>query len=721
MHNPPPYPSPPRPPYGPTSGGSDAFLAGELRTVERRRAAYPEAALMERHWEAVCDYVALFVPRAGKTVSMAAAAAFGLGLERLREDTGGAGGAGGGEAGPAAGALRVHFLGAARQVLRDWAADARIAALLTGIQYPEEPAENRRLIARAFRALPAPAQVLLWHREVEAEGLSIPCALLAVDPRGAAARLAEARELLRAGCLSAHQQLAPDPECRHYGRLLDISLRRTGPLIPDIQRHLAACRHCRHAAEQLLHSDGRLALLLAEGLLGGGAERYLASRPGRARVRDQAQPAPKRPGRHSRGGRRRVAATGGGRVLRLAAPALDGLRAGALRLGGARAGAAGGAGAGTADAGVAGAAAGGRAAGSAASVAAGRGAPLFVSLGIVVTGVLVAAAVTALVDGGDAGDGGTGHRAGAQPGGAVTVPAPPAPAPAGHPTGRPSDLPTQVPAGPIDFRLRNAGSGLCLDLQDGRAVAGTELTLAACTAGPVTQLWTYEEDGLLRSAADPTLCAHSHRPAGTVVLAACTADTAPDAADVRYDITLQGVVVPRWSEQLALTPVTPGAGSSVVVRVRDGAAAQRWTTEAPEAAVPGTPPGRMPGTAPRRAPAPTKAAHRPAPRTGTPSPEPAASPGGVPGPAGGPESGTAPAPEPHDAPPQAPGGAPQQETAGAPPGGPGDASGEGPAGEARPRHFRDHERRHPAPGAPAPDAPATREAGPDQPLALLSA
>ncbi|MFI6103563.1 ricin-type beta-trefoil lectin domain protein [Streptomyces sp. NPDC051310] len=651
---------------------------------------------MERHWEAVHDYVALFVPPGGKTVSMAAAAAFGHALERLREDAGGAGAAGGGEAGPAEGALRVHFLVTARQVLREWASDDRIAALLTGIRYPEEPAENRRLITRAFRALPGPAQVLLWHREVEAEGLSIPCGLLAIDPRGAAARLAEARELLRAGCLSAHQQLAQDPECRHYGRLLDISLRRTGPLIPDIQRHLAACRHCRHAAEQLLHSDGRLALLLAEGLLGGGAERYLASRPGRVRARDQAQPAPKRPGRHSRGGRRRGAASGGGRVLRLAAPALDGLRAGALRLGGARAGA------------EAGTAPGYRAAESSASAGVRRGGPLLVGLGIVVTGGLLAAAVASLVGGGDAPDGGLGHRAGTpQPGGAATAPVPPAPAPAGHPTGRPTGLPTQVPAGPLDFRLRNAGSGLCLDLQDGRAIAGAELTLAACAAGPVTQLWTYEDDGLLRSAADPTLCAHSHRPAGTVVLAACTADAAPDAADVRYDITLQGVVVPRWSEQLALTPVTPGAGSSVVVRVRDGSAAQRWTTEAPEAAGP-VPRGRMPGTAPRRVPAPTKAAHRPVPRAVTPSPEPAASaasPGGGPG------------PDPAAPPGPVSGDAPHRGT--------GDASGDGPAADvpggdgsagAAPRHVR-----VPAQRRPDPVGPAAVEAGPDQRLARLSA
>ncbi|MET9804603.1 RICIN domain-containing protein [Streptomyces sp. NPDC006368] len=624
MRNPPPPSPPPRPPYGPTSGGSDAFLVDALRADGGWRDAYPVAALMERHWQAVSDYVALFVPP-GNAAAMVAAAAFGQALEKLRAD--------GPEWGTAA--VRVHCLVTARRVLRDWGDDARITALLPGIQCPEEPAENRRLIARAFRALPGPAQVLLWHREVEAEGISIPSALLAIDPRGATARLAEARELLRAGCVNAHHELAPDQECRHFGRLLDISLRRRGPLIPDIRLHLARCRHCRYAAEQLRHSDGHLALLLAEGVLGAGAARYLETRPGRARAHEQA---PRR-ARHSRGGRRHGSAPGDGALLGGAA-----LRNGAVAA--------------------------------------------------VVAGVLVAGAVAAL-----RGDGDDGHEAGTgRPGGAVTsaaappVVTPPAPTPAGHPTG------------PLSFRLRNTATGLCLDVRDGRAVANAELALAACDPGSVTQLWTYEQDGLLRSAADPALCANSHRPAGTPVLSGCPAAAAPDAADVRYDLTVQGVVVPRWSEQVALTPLTAEPGTSVVVRLRDGSTAQRWMADAP-AGRPATP-----KAAPAPQPVPKRAASHELGGT-----RPGAGPGTASDTGPGPGSGAPPGPGPGVRPADprhgpAAGGAPGAASLPAPPGGPGphprphrasaagdDRAGDDRAGEA-PVHRRVHDGDRPAPG-----------------------
>ncbi len=142
--------------------------------------------------------------------------------------------------------------------------------------------------------LPEDAQVLLWHREVEAEGLSVPAALLALDPREAGRRLDEARTLLRAGCAGARQALAPDRECRHFGRLLDLSLRRTGPLIPDIRRHLARCAFCRRSASTSCgRRTGGCRCSSPRRSLGGGAERYLETRP-----RPPAPPPPEaRPGR----------------------------------------------------------------------------------------------------------------------------------------------------------------------------------------------------------------------------------------------------------------------------------------------------------------------------------------------------------------------------------------------------------------------------------------
>ncbi|WP_187645378.1 ricin-type beta-trefoil lectin domain protein [Streptomyces sp. TRM49041] len=467
--------------------------------------------------------------------------------------------------------------------------------MLPGIRRPGEPAENRRLVAHAFRSLPVPAQVLLWHREVEAEGLSIPAALLAMDPRGAAESLDDARELLRARCVSAHHELAPDAECRHYGRLLDISLRRTGPLIPDIQLHLARCAYCRYAADQLRQSGGRLSLLLAEAVLGDAAARYLESRPGRSRPRGGPGGSGRRARRHSRDVRGRLAAR--------------------LR---------------------------------------GRGGSLLTGVGAGVTGLLLLTAVAALWPG--SGGGGT-ARPPVEPAPPTTSPVsdsapappetePPAPPPAqaGHPV-----------EGALRTSLRNAGAGgLCLDIRDGRPLAGAELTLAACT-GAATQLWTYEPDGLLRSAAAPQLCPDSGRPDGTVVLTACEPAV---ATAVRYDLTIQGAVLPRWSEALALAPVSPAAGTTVVTRLRDGSPAQRWLTGAGTGAdtgggtdLPSTPDtrsqqGTQPGTLPEPRPRADGEPEREA--ESVPAPEAATTPRPQPEPqrAAGPEQASTDDPEP---------------------------------------------------------------------------
>ncbi|MDN3026798.1 ricin-type beta-trefoil lectin domain protein [Streptomyces sp. S.PB5] len=135
----------------------------------------------------------------------------------------------------------------------------------------------------------------------------------------------------------------------------------------------------------------------------------------------------------------------------------------------------------------------------------------------------------------------------------------------------------QLPIIPRQSRLRNVGADLCLDIRgEVRKGAGTELE--ACSDAE-TQKWTYEVDGLLRSAADPDLCLDSHVDAGVVVLGACADDKNKRADDVRYDITVQGELLTRWDEQLALTSTNGTADADIVVKVRDGSDQERWVTD----------------------------------------------------------------------------------------------------------------------------------------------
>ncbi|MDV9177014.1 RICIN domain-containing protein, partial [Streptomyces sp. W16] len=157
----------------------------------------------------------------------------------------------------------------------------------------------------------------------------------------------------------------------------------------------------------------------------------------------------------------------------------------------------------------------------------------------------------------------------------------------------------RLPAVPGQTRLRNAAADLCLDIR-GTVKAGADTSLAVCSSAE-TQEWSYGTDGLLRSAADSGLCLDSHADAGVVVLGTCADVKAKRGNDVRYDLTVQGELLPRWDSGLALTSTTEDAGADIVLKVRDGSATQRWLTDSVSAS-----PGSLSITG-----------------TGTPSPRPA--------------------------------------------------------------------------------------------------
>ncbi|MEV0173795.1 RICIN domain-containing protein [Streptomyces sp. NPDC050803] len=145
-------------------------------------------------------------------------------------------------------------------------------------------------------------------------------------------------------------------------------------------------------------------------------------------------------------------------------------------------------------------------------------------------------------------------------------------APPGTPTAASASRPVELGHG----RLRNLGTGLCLDLQDGAVRAGAVTVLAGCSSAG-SQQWSYRDDGLLRSVADPTLCLDAEAQAraddGVVLLADCLVHT----GEVRYDYTVHGELLPRRGKGLA---VAPGDDGHVVVTERDGSTGQRWLLDA---------------------------------------------------------------------------------------------------------------------------------------------
>ncbi|MEU2421554.1 ricin-type beta-trefoil lectin domain protein [Streptomyces sp. NPDC007851] len=522
-------PYPPRPPYPPgpgsTPGESDRDLVAQLVAGPAAR-HHAVALLLTRHWRATCEYAIVCLASATPAAQLVASAAFERVLGRV------AGGAAGG-------ALRPQLLVAVRETVRAWAADEAISVVVPELRKttggrglaaarPGTP-ERRQLAERAFRALPGASQCLLWHTEVEAEPINIPAGLLGVDTGTATAALDRAREQFRTGLVRAHRELAPSKECRFYNRLLDVPMRRGGSLLPDVQRHLTECRYCRYAAEQLSHFDGGLEHLLAETVLGWGARRYLDTRPGRGAA-VEAWPtgaAPEHPA--APGGRHRTVSEGGRR------------RALAVGVG-------------------------------------------LVSLVLLAT---VLAARSWSDDNGVPHPRATTWGAGGRGApGTGTARSGPAVAPSAGASASLASVgaPVEIARG----RLRSLDSGLCVDVRGGRVRTDAALRLGRCSdAG--SQQWSYQDDGMLRSALDPTLCLAADPGARRVVVARCLVH----AGEVSYDLTVRGELLLRWHQGLALAAE---AGQVVVAR-RDGSFAQRWDLQsasggraAPRATPSATPP-----------------------------------------------------------------------------------------------------------------------------------
>ncbi|WP_460063139.1 ricin-type beta-trefoil lectin domain protein [Streptomyces sp. YKOK-I1] len=519
-------PNPPRPPYPPRPGwppgDSDPHLASRLARGDDGRAV---ALLLARHWPATHDYAVVCLADSGDSARLVAAAAFHTVFGRLAK-------------GHSGGALRPQLLVAVRNTVREWAGAEGLAAVLPELRKtvggrglrvarPVTP-ERRQLAERAFSLLPAASQCLLWHVEVEAEPLSVPAGLLGVDELTATAGLEQAREQFRAGCVRAHRELAPTAECRFYHRLLDVPLRRGGTLLPDVRRHLAQCRHCRHAAEQLSHFDGGLDTLLAETVLSWGAHRYLDARP--ARLASGARPA--RPTAATRPTTRPTARpTGRHRI------APNGL----LDLPGRR--------------------------------------PKAVLVGVGLTSLALLATVLVAKSWSDD-NGVPGPRAtwGAPAGGTGT-PGSPGVRPPGDEdpssSGSPSAASAARSAAPSHGRLLSQVTGRCLDVAGGRAESGAAAVLAVCSSA-ASQQWSYQDDGLLRSAAAPGLCLAADPGHASVALAGCVVHS----GEVFFDLTVRGELLLRRDGGLLVAPGTGKAATKAVVTERDGSAGQRWEFEA---------------------------------------------------------------------------------------------------------------------------------------------
>lgn len=585
----------------PAYDASDVELSAELtKWTGTTPALHPVGELLDRHWEAAFAYARLCTSGARPAGMLTTAAFTRLFGESLRHN------------GPTS-AWRPQLLVTVRRLAAEWESDHRHEMLHPELRTTPGggnrvaarllPAPDRRLLSRAFQNLSQSARCLLWHAEVEGEPLEIPAALLGLSVTDAAVELGRARGRLREECLHVHREVVPREECRRYIRLIDVTCRRRSlDVDPDLAKHLADCRHCRYAADQLNQFNGDLALALAEGVLGWGARAYLESRPGRAaesaiveveqapiveiatvesllpvpRVLAQAPPMPTtapvstelvvRPGSH------RSAHKAARRAVRRRNRALAVATVSALVL-----------------------------------------------LPLVLWNAL----------GQDDEEGPT----------AETSPSDTATNGSGTADNDPSWIGAgETTKGALLGRLHNVESGLCIGVVGGKPVKGAETELTGCSSA-AGQQWAYEKDGLLRSIAAPDLCLDSHL-GYSVQLAPCTGTAQPATKNVRYDFTLQGTLVPRWDQDLALTPADAKSKTALVLKTREESADQHWVFDssapslqmeavnwdaATESTAPVVKKSPKPSPTPTATPTPTPTAAEPTPTPSTVQPTPSAS------------------------------------------------------------------------------------------------
>ncbi|MEU2717415.1 RICIN domain-containing protein [Streptomyces sp. NPDC007205] len=595
---------------------SDERLSAELKKwTGGTPALHPVGELLDRHWEAAFAYARLCTDGTRAAGMLTTAAFTRLFGESLRQ------------VGPTA-AWRPQVLVAVRRIAAEWDNDGRQELLHPGLRSGATgeraaarllPPPGRRLLSRAFQRVPQTSRAVLWHTEVEAEPLAVPAALLGLDEEDAGVELRRARERLREECLQVHRELAPESECQRYLRMLDVTYRRGGVDIdPDLREHLGRCGHCSRTADQLAVFNTGLGLALAEAVLGWGARAYLDSRASRTENTTAPSPRPTtltpppgepfwtpepphdadstespggappaEPGRRGGSGgfmRRRgsVGFTGGAGSAESAGGAGSagspgeagsaelGHQGGSAEVGETtRDGGEGSRGRGSGRAGGADGAEGeavvlGRSAQRAARARRARRRNLVLAVGTVSGLVVLPLVLWSVLGSGDgpppAGDG-------------SSTPAP------GKGTASPgaswagADTAGQ---GALHGRLHNRASHLCVGVVGKKAVKGAETELTACSATP-SQQWTYETDGLLRNSAAPDLCLDSHL-GYSVRLAPCSA-TGSAARNIRYDFTLQGALIPRWNQDLALTPAATDGSGALVLKTRATGAAQRWAVD----------------------------------------------------------------------------------------------------------------------------------------------
>ncbi|WP_229758707.1 sigma-70 family RNA polymerase sigma factor [Peterkaempfera bronchialis] len=251
---------------------SDAELTARVR--EGDDGAYEE--LYRRHADAVRRY-ARTCCRDNFTAEDLAGEVFARTLQALRSGRG-----------PDV-AVRAYLLTAVRNIAAAWTRSERREQLVedftafTATSAVKQPAEvtdpgadtwamamaDRRMVLRAFVALPEDDRVVLWHTEVERESPKQVAVLLGKTANATAVQAHRARDRLATAFLQAHVSSVQEETCRRHADRLGAyargSLRKRASA--EVSAHLKECDRCSAAYLELVDLNTGLRAVLPGGVL----------------------------------------------------------------------------------------------------------------------------------------------------------------------------------------------------------------------------------------------------------------------------------------------------------------------------------------------------------------------------------------------------------------------------------------------------------------------
>ncbi|MFE7776351.1 ricin-type beta-trefoil lectin domain protein [Streptomyces sp. NPDC057445] len=418
--------------------------------------------------------------------------------------------------------------------------------------------EDASAMLAGFYRLPALTRGILWYSVVDEEPDATVANFLSIRPDRIPELREAAQNAMRQAYLQAYLARGGDRRCQGFRRIIDAAAQpgdhRTSQ---DLTQHLAECPSCTRLVAELTRMADDPRTVVAEGLLGWGGSAYASRRSVRAPL-DAPEAAPAEPGRP----------TGTGRVSGIFAS--FGPSKGWKPLGNTRRPS-------RSVVVVAAVAAGSVIAGTVLAMASEDSAPAREPVEpppVRVAWPAVTPSTTAPVPS-PSPSRKPSKQPSRSPSPSKSAPAPSTPAPTPSKTVRPRPAPIVVGGG--FSQVVNAESGLCLDIANGVMENRTDVVMARCT-GALTQQWSLDSIGLLRSNADPDYCLDSRgdtdRGAG---IWSCSSVNGRNGLNLLFTVDGSGVIHPRIAPDFALEPQGRSEGGSLEFDSADGNSDQRWT------------------------------------------------------------------------------------------------------------------------------------------------